>query len=247
MDCRMDIYWLEQTTTQVPEGDHWLSVGEAQVLRGLRFAKRRADWRLGRWTAKNAVAMRLGAQLEADGLRNIEIRAAASGAPEVFFEGERAPISISLSHRAGLGACAVGTAGMALGCDLEFVEPHSATFAADYFSAEEQELVAAAGLAKRDWMLALLWSAKESALKALQEGLRLDTRSVIVSPGRISSPLADGWNPLRACCSDGTALHGWWHEGGGFVRTVLASSIRGLFVEQDGIHHAAETQIVALA
>ena len=146
MDCRMDIYWLEQTESQVPHGNDWLSTAEAEVLRGLRFAKRRADWRLGRWTAKNAVAMRFGAQLEPAGLHNIEIRPAASGAPEVFFEGERAPLSISLSHRAGFGACAVGTPGMALGCDLEFVEPHSATFAADYFSVEEQELVARHGL-----------------------------------------------------------------------------------------------------
>jgi phosphopantetheinyl transferase len=31
------------------------------------------------------------------------------------------------------------------------------------------------------WLLALLWSAKESALKLLREGLRLDTRHVVVS------------------------------------------------------------------
>jgi len=134
--------------------------------------------------------MRLGARLERAGLRNVEIRAAASGAPKVFFEGECAPLSLSLSHRAGLGACVIGTPGMALGCDLEFVEPHSATFAADYFSTLEQELVMAAGLVNRDWFLALLWSAKESALKALQEGLRLDTRSVNVADGFVRTVLA---------------------------------------------------------
>jgi len=137
---------------------------------GFRFAKRRGDWRLGRWTAKNAVAMRLGARLERAGLRNVEIRAAASGAPKVFFEGECAPLSLSLSHRAGLGACVIGTPGMALGCDLEFVEPHSATFAADYFLALEQELVMAAVLVNRDWLLALLWSAKEVHPKPCKRG-----------------------------------------------------------------------------
>ena len=232
MDCRMDIYWLEQTESQVPHGNDWLSTAEAEVLRGLRFAKRRADWRLGRWTAKNAVAMRFGAQLEPAGLHNIEIRPAASGAPEVFFEGERA----------GFGACAVGTPGMALGCDLEFVEPHSATFAADYFSVEEQELVAAAGLANREWLLALLWSAKESALKALQEGLRLDTRSVLVDPGRISSPQPDRWNPLRARCENGQTLYGWWNVAGGFVRTMLASSCRDLLLVQNALPKATETR-----
>lgn len=38
---------------------------------------------------------------------------------------------------------------------------------------EEQELVARAP--ERDELVALLWSGKESALKALREGLRLDT------------------------------------------------------------------------
>lgn len=243
----MEIYWLEQSEAQVPEGNDWLSAGEADVLRGFRFAKRRADWRLGRWTAKNAVAMRLGAQLEPQGLRRIEIRAAASGAPEVFFEGERMPVSISLSHREGLGACVIGPPGMTLGCDLEFIEPHSATFAVDYFSVEEQELVLAAGLVNRDWLLALLWSAKESALKALQEGLRLDTRSVIVHPGRIGASPASQWNPLRARCTDGKTLHGWWNQAGGFVRTVLATSARDLLVVNNGLPKTTETQEPALA
>lgn len=237
----MDIYWLEQTEAQVPEGNDWLSAGEAEVLRGFRFVKRRADWRLGRWTAKNAVAMRLGAPMEPEGLRKIEIRAAASGAPEVFFEGERTPINISLTHREGLGACAIGPAGTPLGCDLEFVEPHSPAFAADYFCAEEQELVAAAGFAKRDCLLALLWSAKESALKALQEGLRLDTRSVIVSPSRIGSSQANLWNPLRARCASGITLHGWWNHANGFVRTVLTTSARNLLVAKNGFQRATET------
>ncbi len=246
MDCRMDIYWLEQTEAQVPEGEDWLSAAEVEVLRGLRFAKRRADWRLGRWTAKNAVAMRLGTELKPGGLRTIEIYPAASGAPEVFFEGERAPLSISLSHRAGSGACAVGPAGMPLGCDLEFVEPHCATFAADYFSAEEQELLASAGLANRDWLLALLWSAKESALKALQEGLRLDPRNVIAKPGKIVSARSDQWNPLRARCSDGKTLHGWWNQAGGFVRTVLATCLRELLVAQNKSPQTWEIQQAVL-
>lgn len=236
----MDIYWLEQTEAQVPEGDHWLSAAETEVQRRFRFLKRRADWRLGRWTAKNAVAMRLNAGLEYSGLRTIEIRPAASGAPEVFLEGERAPLNISLSHRQGLGACAVGPADISLGCDLEFVEPHSATFATDYFSAEEQELVASAGLANRDRLLALLWSAKESALKALHEGLRLDTRSVLVIPGSISFSQAGRWHPLRARCSDGKMLHGWWNQAGSFVRTMLATSALDLVVPQNTLLQASE-------
>jgi 4'-phosphopantetheinyl transferase len=52
----MDVYWLDQTQADVPAGDEWLCAREAACLARLRFAKRRADWRLGRWTAKRALA-----------------------------------------------------------------------------------------------------------------------------------------------------------------------------------------------
>ena len=50
------------------------------------------------------------------------------------------------------------------------IEPRSDAFVADYFTIEEQALVARASAADRDRILALLWSGKESALKALREG-----------------------------------------------------------------------------
>ena len=77
--------------------------------------------------------------------------------------------------------------GAELGCDLEIVEPRSDAFIADYFTAEEQALIERTSAADRSLLLALLWSAKESALKALRAGLRLDTRSVIVRP--VAAPL----------------------------------------------------------
>ena len=58
----MDVYWLEQVEGDVPPNDDWLSASEAACLARLRFAKRRADWRLGRWTAKCAVSEYLSLQ-----------------------------------------------------------------------------------------------------------------------------------------------------------------------------------------
>lgn len=220
----MDVYWLEQVETQVPERDDWLNRAEVDLLSKMRFAKRRADWRLGRWTAKNAVALCTGAPLEIQALRKIEIRASHSGAPEVFCDGEPAAISISLSHRKGLGACAVGQANLALGCDVEFIETHGEAFIADYFSVEEQARIAAVPSTDSDRLVALLWSAKESALKALREGLRLDTRSVIVTLDYIRFSKQEIWNPLRVCCTRGQIIPGWWNQSDGFVRTVLAAS-----------------------
>jgi 4'-phosphopantetheinyl transferase len=176
----MDVYWLEQTEADVPQRSDWLSASEAARLNDMRFAKRRADWRLGRWTAKRAVAVCLNVPAHPQGLAEMEIRPAPSGAPEVFFANKSAPVTISLSHRAGTAVCAVALSGAALGCDLELIEPRSDGFVADYFTTEEQALVARAFAADRPRLCALLWSGKESALKALRAGLRLDTRCVSV-------------------------------------------------------------------
>lgn len=233
----MDVYWLEQVEAQVPHQDRWLSPAETDLLATMKFVKRRADWRLGRWTAKNAVAQCMGVPLAMQTLRQIEIRASLSGAPEVFCEGEPAAISISLSHRNGLGACAVAQSNAALGCDVEFIEPHGEAFGADYFSVEEQSMIAEAPPADSDRLVALVWSAKESALKALREGLRLDTRSVVVALDDIRFSQPEKWNPLRVCSSNGQNFLGWWNQFGGFVRTMVAAcpSRSPIFLSPSGI------------
>lgn len=219
---RMDAYWLEQVEADLPEDDSWLSGGEVSHLRALHVPKRRADWRLGRWTAKCAVARYLDLPRDARALAAVEIRAAASGAPEAFLADRPAAIAISLSHSAGTAACAMASAGVALGCDLETVEPHSDAFIADYFTADEQASIARAA-ADRWLLVTLLWSAKESALKALGEGLRLDTRSVQVTWGRQLRQHPGAWHPLQAHCADGRAFRGWWQHSGALVRTLMAT------------------------
>jgi 4'-phosphopantetheinyl transferase len=178
----MDVYWLEQAEADVPSTNDWLSASEVDRLNGMRFTKRRADWRLGRWTAKRALAVSLNLPAHAQALAEIEIRAAPDGAPEVFFANNPGSVTVSLSHRAGTAVCAVALSGAALGCDLEMIEARTEGFVADYFTTEEQGLVARAFAPDRPQLCTLLWSAKESALKALRAGLRLDTRSVVVSP-----------------------------------------------------------------
>jgi 4'-phosphopantetheinyl transferase len=236
----MNVYWLEQTEADLPAENDWLSASEVTRLSGMRFAKRHADWRLGRWTAKCALAAYLGLHSHPPELADIDIRPAPSGAPEVFIANQPAGIAISLSHRAGVAACAVTLSGADLGCDLEIMEPRSDAFIADYFATEEQQLIQRTSAADRSQLLALLWSAKESALKALRTGLRLDTRSVIVSPATLSGQgnedgcardpaLAfqssyglNSWQPLQAVCEGGQVFHGWWQHTGDLLRSMVA-------------------------
>jgi 4'-phosphopantetheinyl transferase len=216
----MQVYWLEQTAADVPADNDWLGPSETVRLDGLRFPKRRADWRLGRWTAKLALAGYLNLPGHRRALAKIEVRPEPSGAPAAFLADEAAPVTISLSHRAGRAACAIARPGVALGCDLEIIEQHSDAFMADYFTADEQALAARASATDRPRLLSLLWSAKESGLKALRTGLRLDTRSIVVTFVDAASP--NTWFPLHVRDSKGQGFHGWWYETGGLLRTMAA-------------------------
>lgn len=223
----MEIYWLEQRQIDLPEGNRWLSEDERASLSRLRVPKRRGDWRLGRWTAKLAVARYLRLGEGAASLAGIELRPAPSGAPRAFVGGEPAGLSLSLSHSEGFGFCVVGTAGAALGCDVEKVTPHSPAFLADFFTAGERQLVAACPPEHRDALLTLLWSAKESVLKALECGLRQDTRSVAVHPGGIPRFEEGAWQFFSACVPGGRQFQGWWRATGGLVRTLVEGRVAG--------------------
>jgi len=218
----VEVSWLEQTAQDVPTENFWLSAKESLCLERMRFPKRRADWRLGRWTAKCAVSACLNLPQHPEALAAVEVWPAPSGAPELYIAGQPAPVTISLSHSGDCGLCAVAGSGVELGCDLETVEPRSLAFLADYFTGEERSLVAQAPAAERDRLLTLLWSAKESVLKALRCGLRADTLCVSTSlveerPARVS-----GWHPFASRHAGGRTFRGWWRETGRLMWTVVA-------------------------
>jgi 4'-phosphopantetheinyl transferase len=216
----IDVYWLECSRSDLPADNAWLGDEESCVFQSLHVPKRRDDWRLGRWTAKQAVAAYLELDSDLASRAALQIRPALSGVPEVFIHGHPAPVSISITHCNGIAACAVTGHGGAVGCDLEGIEPHSDAFLADYFVEREQELVARAPAADRPWLTTLLWSAKESALKALHEGLRLDTRSVLAQPELDGD--RDGWRRVRAVAWNERSFEGWWMTDGRSIRTLVS-------------------------
>lgn len=208
----------------VPQSDEWLAAGEVACLAGLRIPKRRRDWRLGRWTAKQAVAAYLGLDAGLHRLAEIEIRAASSGAPEALLRGSPAPVSLSISHRKDTGMCATGPPGVAIGCDLEVVEVRAAAFLEDFFTDGEQKLVEATPPPDRTSLITMLWSAKESVLKALGVGLRAPTTSVSVIPVEAGQLVA--WGRFQAVDSASQRFDGWWRESVGLVRTIAAGAVQ---------------------
>jgi 4'-phosphopantetheinyl transferase len=219
----MELHWLEQSVNDVPLGDEWLSTNERSRLAALHFPKRRCDWRLGRWTAKSAVVAYLGLPHEAHVLTEVEVRPAPSGAPEVFLRERPAPVALSLSHSAGIALCVVARARTVVGCDLEKVESRSPAFLTDYFTESEQGLLAQTPGDIRDRLLTLLWSSKESALKAMHCGLREDTRTLHALPVALETGRG-AWQRLTVEHACGGRFSGWWRESRNLVRTVLVDA-----------------------
>ncbi|MDY7106160.1 MAG: 4'-phosphopantetheinyl transferase superfamily protein [Actinomycetota bacterium] len=205
---------------EVALDDAWLTGPEAARLASMRFPKRRLESRLGRWTAKSAIARALDRPFDADGLRSVAVRNASDGAPEAFVGDRPAPVVISMTDRADWAVCVVATGVDAVGCDLELVEPRSHRFVEDWFTPAEQEVVASSP-EEHDLWANLIWSAKESALKVLRQGLRLDTRTVEVTFGDEEH---DGWRSLLVTSTTGETFPGWWARHGDFVLTTAATS-----------------------
>jgi 4'-phosphopantetheinyl transferase len=225
----MQLFWIEQRQSCLPTDMAWLSSAELSRVSVLHVPKRRADWVLGRWTAKSAVISYLGLSSRLRDFAAVEIRASTSGAPEVFWHGNAIPVSVSLTHRQGIAACAIGPGDASFGCDLELVEDRDPVFVADYFSAEEQHFVQRVPAPYQCRTVTLIWSAKESALKALRTGLRLDTRSVAV---RLDDHLigcsvdredSSEWNSFALCGPDSQTFFGWSQCNTGFVKTLVST------------------------
>jgi 4'-phosphopantetheinyl transferase len=211
----MCVYWYTQTMRDVPAANDWMAAGEASRLADMRVAKRRSDYRLGRWTARRALSACPGIPAGA-----VEVRAASSGAPEVLIEGEPARCALSLSHSSGIALCAIRARGARLGCDIEAIEPRSAEFIETFFTKREQLRIEQSPQDQRALFATLIWSAKESALKALGEGLRLDTRTVEIAPSVTDS--TGLWSTLHIAGDDRIA-GGWWRQLGSHVLTIIAS------------------------
>jgi 4'-phosphopantetheinyl transferase len=235
------IYWILQHLADVPAGDEWLSPAERAVRGRLWAPKRVRDWRLGRWAAKRAV-LRAGGPASADlhlgAYAAISVLSTDAGCPRVLEDGSESAWALSLSHSGEHGLCVLARRPAAVGCDIETIGRRGEEFVVEWFTDSERTIVdSAADAGERSRLVTTVWSAKESALKALGVGLRMDTRDVDV--GLILPSLDDArgdpealegskgglrtgdWSPFVVTSIRGS-FHGWSRTYGDQVLTMVA-------------------------
>jgi 4'-phosphopantetheinyl transferase len=214
-------FWLIQTAADVPAHDEWLAPREREALASLRFPKRRGDWRLGRWTAKQALTRLIEASgCGVESPASVSVETALNGAPFCSLDGVPLPWPISISHSHDRALCALGPATTRVGCDLERVEPRVDEFRREWFTEAEQRAIAGSSAAEVDRIITLFWSAKESALKALGTGLTVSTDHVSVTIDESQS--GDAWNALHVNRpGNAEPMLGWWRRDGKDIITVV--------------------------
>jgi 4'-phosphopantetheinyl transferase len=242
------IHWLMQSITAHPDlasgqaSPDLLSTEETAYFNGFSVLKRRQDWLLGRWTTKLLLQAIIQQQSgRSIPLHQISILPGKDGAPQASFAAPFADLdstfSVSISHSHGSSLCAAVTRpDWPLGADIERIEPRSPSFAADFFTGEEQAQIRDAAPEMKETLVTAVWSGKEAALKAIHEGLRSDTRVVschfalpLRSAGIPASPPPGKWKPFciewqrEADRRERPELNGWWMVSERYVLTLATT------------------------
>jgi phosphopantetheinyl transferase len=226
-----------------------LTPAEQRRLDGFQFRKRRDDWLLGRLVAKQAVSEAARAAWGVDvAPAEIEIASRDSGAPVAVNRaangrlpvgpGDPLPVTLSISHSAGAAFCAASwsdePAGRStrLGVDVELVttRPHDLFY--DHFTPDELRYCTEGGEVEGHLRSTLVWSIKESVLKAFGLGLTIDTRAISCVPaepsrGEVLIDDAGEWRSIAIVCrrplvEREVVASALWRTSDQFVLTVVA-------------------------
>ena len=174
-------------------------------------------------------------------LDQIEILSDDDGAPRVSIQysvfSNQLPIhqftnnqfTLSISHSGNRAFCAlVDKPGFPLGADIEKIDERTDEFVRDTFVREEIALVEAAPPSVKAGIATAIWSAKESALKAIRLGFTVEPFVIKCLPQgdgqKDWDPVSIEWD-VQKLRRTAPALNGWWCEQDGFVMTIAAGGI----------------------
>jgi phosphopantetheine--protein transferase-like protein len=223
----MPIFWsFQNINTRIGESELsdpilYLGEQEKEIFQKLKFPKRKGEWLGARLLAKDLIRT-VDKRCSDKELHEIEVLNEKSGAPYLVVSGGQGnPGKVSLSHSNGVALCSYSPDDIQLGIDLELVESRSREFVEDYFTPAELDQVAKLPTDAQQLFVTVIWSGKESALKALSSGLRVDTRSVeVILPEFTIKP--GEWNNLglKSNLIKNNSLSLVWRREGEFVITA---------------------------
>jgi phosphopantetheinyl transferase len=180
----MVIYWVfsKYSIVRLQEyfenPERYFGSGELNEYRRFVVPKRKMEWLASRILIKRLVINSVESTLNLSP-RSIVIRKKPSGVPFVEFAGIGKVGWLSMSHSNDGVFTAFSINGLHhFGVDLEFIEERSPQLIADYFTESEARWVNASKGEEKKFLVNLIWSAKETYLKAIGKGLQLDTRRV---------------------------------------------------------------------
>ncbi len=154
----------------------FLSAREMAYYNTLKIDKRRNEHALGRYALKTLLAENFVALP----LEEIEVLRTDTGAPELFIQGQKSSLKISLSHSNGVAVAAAGEGIESLGVDVEIIENRSKKWAEQSFYFTEFSEGAS------DEFFTTLWAKKEAVLKMLGVGLSVNMHDLRFEKGKIN-------------------------------------------------------------
>lgn len=223
MNIEHQVFWKIQDQQEFVDLE-WLSPTEFARQQTFRFPKRKQEWLSGRHTAKSLL-LKTSKHLQNCQFSDFSIENYANGSPNVIRNGEILPGSVSISHRSGFASAAwAPNPNDKIGIDLELIEPKPASFVEDYFTLFELRNVLKQKPEDQPLISSLTWSAKEAVMKALQTGLRIDTRQIEIQIP--SGAESNGWKKLEISVYPGgyQSENLFWRQSGSIIITVAILS-----------------------
>jgi phosphopantetheinyl transferase len=160
--CRVDACPYEpESILSANEHRQWLAMRAVE--------KRRREWLLGRYAAKEAVQRLLDVRLTP---QSIEIVPDSNGRPQVRGTGATTAAAVSIAHSHGVAAALAALGPAAVGIDLENLGHPRETYESVAFSADERAWIDGLPEDLRDEWALRWWCSKEAVGKAMGRGLR---------------------------------------------------------------------------
>lgn len=210
----------------VPGHLDWLHPSELSIFQHFKVEKRKNDWLLGRWTAKNLLQKRFYPDKN---LNELAVLPGEKRAPFAYLNGEKQQCTISISHSHGKSFCVTADGSFKIGCDLEKIESRSINFIKDYFTEKERELgKTLSATIDAPSFYTVCWSAKESLMKALRIGLTLHPRKIQVETIEIRNR---EWSHIKVRnLQTNEVFHGLWRSKNNLVYLVLYDDFNEILI-----------------